>query len=349
VALDALQTAVDAFNGLENEAAEHDPYLFNYPLHYEVIQQGIYYHDPTIPSNQPTYHYAVLPPNFSLPSGVTVDVLADLVHFPYNSYVVAEAFRRVDAVYYDVDGQVLIDCTPSCPNYPQCYDPQVSCSDGTIRPLPVPCEPGSTWYQCGQIFIPPPQAPTNGGTNSCGCYVHAERNKPSGCVEVEDTQLGWEGVRNVKIYVKDLYLFGRGTWTNHSGCWNIDHRYFGGIHPFVDWYNTDIEVRALRGADIFQLTARLKQNCGTHGGGVYNDFQNRHGQNTDKSKIERAHWVGSTGLNAYYEYNNYALLEQVGRASSPRRLRLWILNNSSSSGAAPMLCDLADNVRCYFK
>ncbi len=94
-ALNALQAAIDAFEGENNPIEENDPYLFNYPIHYEVVQQGIYHHDPAIAADQPSYHYAVVKPDFQVPAGVTAITLAELVHVPYNTYIMAEAFRRV--------------------------------------------------------------------------------------------------------------------------------------------------------------------------------------------------------------------------------------------------------------
>jgi hypothetical protein len=180
-------------------------------------------------------------------------------------------------------------------------------------------------------------------TNSCGCPVNADKNKPSGCVQVDDTQLGRQGVRKIKVYVKDLYFFGKETWTDHSGCWKIPYRYFGGIHPYIDWYHSQMEVRAMRGVDITQLGRRLKQNCGTHGGGVYNDFQVYHPTFGDNRSIRRTFWAASTCWNALYEFNGYAADENIATPLVSSRLRIWLLNNEGLTGAAPMLKDIDTN------
>lgn len=342
-ALNALQEAIDAFEGEENPIEDNDPYLFHYPLHKEVLQEGLYYHDPSIPVDQPSYHYAVVKPDFSIPAGVTAVILAELVNVPYNTYIMAEAFRRVGATYYDVQGGVMSTCTPSCPNYPQCFNPVIDCNSGGVEPLPVPCEPSVSLAGCPQLFIPTPLTPINPLTNSCGCVINETLNQPSGCVQVEDTQLGWEGVRRLKVYVKDLYFFGRETWTSHEGCWRINYSYFGGIHPYLDWYNNKISFRAMRGFDYTQLGHRLKQDCGTHGGGVYNDFQVQHPSFGDNSSIRRTFWAASAGLNAYYEFNSYANGEGIGTAHGADVLSVWLLNDASGAGAAPMLKDLGRN------
>ncbi len=242
----------------------------------------------------------------------------------------------------------MTTCTPTCPNYPQCFDPTVDCNSGGVEPLAVPCAPNTTWHHCSQIFIPTPLNPVGGGTtNSCGCYMNDEQNKPSGCIQVRDTQfpvgLDYQGVRRLKVYVKDLYFFGRETWTNHEGCWLIDHRYFGGIHPWIDWYNSNISFRAMRGFDYTQLGHHLKQNCGTHGGGIYNDFQVQHISFADNSSIRRTFWVASTSMNAFYEFNGYANAEGIGTAHGANALSFWLLNGDAGSAAAPMLKHLQTN------
>ncbi len=41
--------------------------LFDTPMDYDVIYEGDYYQDPTIPDSLPTWQYAVVPPNFVFP------------------------------------------------------------------------------------------------------------------------------------------------------------------------------------------------------------------------------------------------------------------------------------------
>jgi hypothetical protein len=41
--------------------------LFTFPLDVEVIQEGGYYHDPSIPKNKPTFHYGVVPIDYDFP------------------------------------------------------------------------------------------------------------------------------------------------------------------------------------------------------------------------------------------------------------------------------------------
>ena len=41
--------------------------LFDYPLDYRIIKEGLYYHDPAIPKEKPTWQYTVVPVNYVFP------------------------------------------------------------------------------------------------------------------------------------------------------------------------------------------------------------------------------------------------------------------------------------------
>lgn len=54
---------------------------YDYPLDYEILQMGDYYHDPEVPKDRPTYHYASVELGQALPRGVDHEILSDL-HIP---------------------------------------------------------------------------------------------------------------------------------------------------------------------------------------------------------------------------------------------------------------------------
>ena len=41
--------------------------LFDYPMDYEIVEEGFYYHDPEIPECQPTWQYTSVPVNYQFP------------------------------------------------------------------------------------------------------------------------------------------------------------------------------------------------------------------------------------------------------------------------------------------
>jgi len=52
--------------------------LYDYPLDYEIIQMGEYYHDPEVPITQPTYQYASVKVNQELTTAVAYEILSEL-------------------------------------------------------------------------------------------------------------------------------------------------------------------------------------------------------------------------------------------------------------------------------
>lgn len=67
-------------NSEELSIIEKDTSLiaYDYPLDYEILQIGDYYHDPEVPADQPTYHYASVGINQALPNNVEYEILSDL-------------------------------------------------------------------------------------------------------------------------------------------------------------------------------------------------------------------------------------------------------------------------------
>ena len=64
--------------------------LFDYPLDYEIEQRGIYYHDPTIPEDECTWLYTVVPIDYSFPTNITYQILDSCIipeeNTPYYYY-----------------------------------------------------------------------------------------------------------------------------------------------------------------------------------------------------------------------------------------------------------------------
>lgn len=52
--------------------------IYDIPLDYEIVQNSDYYHDPTLPKDQPTYQYASVKIDQELPSEVDYEILSEL-------------------------------------------------------------------------------------------------------------------------------------------------------------------------------------------------------------------------------------------------------------------------------
>ena len=52
--------------------------FYDHPLDYEIIHSGTYYHDPELPSTQPTFQYAAIKVNQNYPSHIAHEILSEL-------------------------------------------------------------------------------------------------------------------------------------------------------------------------------------------------------------------------------------------------------------------------------
>lgn len=52
--------------------------LFDFPLHYEITQNGDYYHDPELPTDAITWQYAVIPINTTIPTNIQQELIYEV-------------------------------------------------------------------------------------------------------------------------------------------------------------------------------------------------------------------------------------------------------------------------------
>ncbi|BDS09514.1 hypothetical protein [Aureispira anguillae] len=339
--LKELQQAINSYAVANNDIHENDPHLFDFPLEYEIEQAGNFYHDPSLPAGAITYQYAVVKPDFQFPVGVAYTLIDELVLAPYSSFLTAEAFRRTGNDYYNTKNELVNFCAPTCPNYPNCLADDVDCdgttttNGGTIQPFGLPCRLGPLWPFCLHNATVTGLPTNTGGTtsNRCDCPISIFGSKPGGCVRVEDTQLGWEGVKNVEIYVRDLWFTGRSVWTTNEGCWYIPFNYFGPIQGFLKYESNRLKISGLRDLYIAEFGHPIVQNLGIHISG-YNNLNIRHHRHTDNSSIHRMLWFASLTNNAVYEYDWYAAQEGLPPAAPDLNIMLM---NEGGAASAPML------------
>ena len=62
---------------LEQLYSNKEIVFFNYPLHYEILKYGSYYHDPSIPENKYSWLYTTVPSNFKYPENIRYEKLDD--------------------------------------------------------------------------------------------------------------------------------------------------------------------------------------------------------------------------------------------------------------------------------
>ena len=49
--------------------------MLDHPLDYQILREGDWYHDPSLPENSPTWQYAVIPADYKMPEGIRYELL----------------------------------------------------------------------------------------------------------------------------------------------------------------------------------------------------------------------------------------------------------------------------------
>lgn len=336
--------------------------LFDFPLHREIIEQGDYYHDPTIPDDQFTWQYAVVKPDFVFPAGIQYEILEQIVNAPFKSKLTREAFRiaynsvgsgmRNSPIASDRDFE---ECAFDCNYYPECIElPEFGCGGdvggtgggggGGQTTFPgdeIPCEiTDPNWPNCEELPV------VTTVTNGCGCPVSTNARFPGGCVRVVDTQLPangtlpngapvhLDGVKQAKILWWNGWFGIWTTYTDDNGCWQIREEDHGAGHLWVTFKNDRAKIRGMRDAKIWEYAVAVKDYLGKISGPTFNNISVIYNTGGSGSSASLLFWYAATANNALWDYYNYAAAD--GIALPPGDLKI-LLTNYSGNAAAPLL------------
>ncbi len=324
--------------------------LFDTPLDYQILQEGDYYQDPTIDFEQPTWQYAVVPANFSFPSGIQSQVLAQ-IHIPTNTYEGVETEAERLASLVDNSGgygpAALANNSQNVPNIISCtpgfvWDPVSrtcvqNCPSGYHAQggscVPNTCPSGYYWNGTSCVAIqntPPPYA--------------ADASIPSGHITVDDTQLGpmvmstpysQEPVRRAMIIARRWFKIER-TTTDDNGNFVCTKHFKHKVKISLNFMNSDANITFLRGVRFWEMYNLFGKTIG-----VYSSNKNSIAYNFTKYENSKAsvkgnvYWTSATTLNAIQEYKEFAVQEGIGLPADQLKILLtsWM---AYSRGATPM-------------
>lgn len=144
-----LPNSVDQLSVLDSTLDTQGLDLFDTPMDYDVLQEGDYYQDPSIPDSSVTWQYAVVPASFQPPSGITYQILSQ-IHIPGDDYTAVETEAERLASIQD----------------------SINCSKGTLQPQSGPTHVTPYCAACGGCSISGTTDVTAGSTYtyylSCG-------------------------------------------------------------------------------------------------------------------------------------------------------------------------------------
>ena len=296
--------------------------FWDFPLHREIISLGEKYHDPTVSSPDLTWQYAVVPADFSFPS-VQYEILEPLALVPEDCKVAQAAFA-LSQNEYEVPDEFVKD--PEIKN--GTVDFQLT-KDGKDDGGDTPEVPGP-----GNTLLNPA---------ACGCALPDNVRKPSGCVTVQDERLGiFDPVREVRVIVSRSHIFGfifhRSTYTNETGCWQINHNYSGKIHVWVKFESATCDIKTMSNTlDLWDYGQPRKAYIAKFGGPNFNNISIQFDWTSTIDTKKFRDWVASTINNSIYEAQRYFAFNGLPHPPGNLKVLVSLWGNSDNTGAAPML------------
>jgi hypothetical protein len=309
--------------------------LFDTPMDYDVTYEGDYYQDPSIPDSLPTWQYAVVPPNFVFPSGITYQTLAQ-IHIP------PDAYTAVETAAENIAGGGVGAAVQS---------------RGTIPP-PVPqCPPGYHWdfttascvacpggYQWNGTACVPYTCPTGYYYNGVSCVPYnttppapaADAQIPAGSIKVHDTNLATDvAIRNARMVARRWFKVDH-AYTDINGNFTFTKHYRNKVRVILKFKNGDAQVRNIRSIRFWQMFFAVKRELGIFGSDKSNILYTAT-QFPDYTAKGNIFWTAATVHNSVEEYRDYASnTEHIGLP--PQGLKIFIsrLPLIGSGGATPL-------------
>lgn len=287
--------------------------LFDYPLDYELIQEGDYYDDGVTPAEEIPWLYAVVDANFTPPAGITYELLQRM-HVPADYRFENEAFR-ITGNNVDTAGCTSGVAAGSGPEV-VALDEECDCRS---KPSALSCD---CRVQCG--FNPcrtplPPVPPVT---------------IPAGSITVTDNTINQNvGVRNARIIARRFLKVER-TYTDAIGNYRFTKSFRNKASLILKSKNNDAVVRAQRGIRLWQAVLPVKIIIGRFRGNLSNiPYNIDPNSNVSTRGVKR--WAAFTVHNNIQEFRTYAAAE--GLSIPPDKLKiLYFPRWFRGSGATPM-------------
>ncbi|PHI20962.1 hypothetical protein CEQ90_04555 [Lewinellaceae bacterium SD302] len=217
----------------------------------------------------------------------------------------------------------------------------------TAYVFPLPSNPSICEWRCNCPPPPPPPGsePPPGQVSRCGCNVFENKKRPGGVIKVNDTQLGEEAVRRIKVKTT-LRWFGfrwEDTDTDDNGCWKIDRKYnVRGLKiriVFKDRVSDRHVIRAIRGARFWnaflkpvKYTWLVRSTSKTWNNQCLTIFQDG-----DESSIHEQTYVAAITNNGVHEHYDFTNLP------SPGNFSILIHDIDEGLNAAPMFEEIDED------
>lgn len=275
--------------------------LFDYPLNYDLLTDGDYYHDPSIPEDEITWQYTVISTDM-----IDTDIEYEKIDFEIIDEDDLPEFYLITGNPVQVSGRIIDACY-----FPE-NDPIVKSGNR------LPVSPEELENMAFELVDLPDKYKVAPDTK-------ASDYTPSGYVKISYNTMGTDcmtGVKGVKVRVQRLLKWAS-TYTSSIGYFMIPKKFgttvnlsivYENDYNFIVWGNYGFLAPAKYTFKDCIAAVPMTEIL-------------------DKEKTKKA-WKWAIVNNSTYDYYNYCSTE--GISQPPADLKIWCVNTDGWS-SAPML------------
>ncbi len=317
---------VDELEILENNSELE---LQDYPMDYSVTQDGDYYQNPAIGTEDIPWLYSTVPVDYAPPAGIQFQIITP-IYIPDTDLVLeGMAESLAGGATYTVtiqNGNRVITRTDATAasiiipnNYVLCPPGYHNAPDDPRICVPDNCPEGYYWNgtQCALINPPPPPP------GSTGIYVEDIRNCT---IASTNTPL-----RQARVVCKRWFKIWRG-YTDNSGHFNCTKNFRNNVKVIVKTKNNNATISKIRGVRLWQALFPVKKRIGVFNGNslssVYYVFTKP--ANANATTKELPYWAAATTHNSVMEFKDYSTEFNLGQPKDD--LRIFVTNWGEARG-----------------
>jgi hypothetical protein len=267
-----IPTTQEHLAALDDYELKQQVALFDFPLEYEVLEQGRKYKDDAVLDQLYTYQYASVPVDKALPN-VPHEVVSMLHIAPYNDDVTTEAFIQVKEKHKRFENGLILP-------------PDDGGGGGG----------GTNYNACG--------CPVPAGTSFPAGCVRVEND--------EGANNPWPGVEVAMIRVKDDWFSSDIVMTNTQGCWHVDRSYSNYVWVWVEFKNNNVKIRGVHGNNVQDAVVIVDDYVDRFNDPPFNNIWVDYNRSVnDNDGIGRKYWACAHTLNTINRYRTNAAADGV--------------------------------------
>jgi len=293
---------------LDTLKSNGDLELQDYPMDYAVVQDGDYYQDPNLVTEDIGWLYTVVPTGYTPPVGIVYNVISPL-YLPNDNLLLEDMAESIAAggVYVSsVENGIRVIIRTDISGVEPYY--------------PLPCDPATNPDYAeggGGGGGNPPPAPT-------GIYVEDIKKCSVASVNVP--------LRQARIVCKRWFKIWRG-YTDDNGHFNCTRHFRNRVKVIVKTENNLAKISKVRGARLWQLFFPVKKRIGIYDGSdlatLYYVFTKP--LNATASSANLPYWTAAIVHNSVIEFRQYST--EFGLPNPPDNLNIIVTNWGFARGS----------------